>query len=75
MDKNKKSKDSNDLSNTIVIKQKPYYYDRDATDADAQKDFSDMLADLKKINLKLRNELNREKEVKLDIKKDSNKEK
>ena len=73
--KNKKSKDSNDLSNTIVVKQKPYYYDRDTTDADVQKDFSDMLADLKKINLKLKDELNKEKEVKLDIKKDLNKEK
>lgn len=53
----------------IVVKKKPYYYDRDVTDADIQKDFSDMMAGLKKVNMKLKDELNLENPVKLDIKK------
>jgi len=53
--------------NKITVTQKDYYYDREKTDAPAQKAFGDMLADLKQVNMKLQKEIEGEKPIKLDI--------
>jgi hypothetical protein len=54
--------------NKIGAKVLPHYYDREQTDAGVQKDFGDMFADLKQVNLKLKKELQTEKPAKLGLK-------
>lgn len=53
--------------NEIPVKQREYYYDRDVTDKDLQKDFGDMLSDLKGMNDKMKKEADREETPKLNI--------
>lgn len=69
----KENKGSVNDYNKITVKQKDYYYDRETTDLPAQKAFGDMLADLKKVNLKLKKEIEDEKKVKIDIEKSKEK--
>lgn len=54
----------------MSVKKKEYYYDREETDKDLQKDFGDMLFDLKTFNKKLQKELHKEKPAKLEIDKE-----
>jgi len=57
--------------NKISVKQKEYYYDRDETDKGIQKDFGDMMADLKATSMKFKDELNRGKPAKLELSSDA----
>lgn len=66
-EKSKKAKGVVNNYNKIIVKQKPYYYDRETTDAGIQKDFGDMLSGLKTVNMKLTGELKIDKTVKLEI--------
>jgi hypothetical protein len=53
--------------NSIPVKQKEYYYDREETDKDIQKEFGDMLSDLKGMNKKFKKEAEKEVTPKLNI--------
>lgn len=69
MEKDKKEKSKGKLANynKIPVKQRDYYYDRETTDKELQKDFGDMLADLKDMNKKMKREADRKETPKLNI--------
>src|SRR6056297_2796904 len=66
MAKDKKKGKMNDY-NQIPVKQKEYYYDREETDKDIQKDFGDMLSGLKDMNKDLKKRAEKGEKPKLDI--------
>jgi hypothetical protein len=70
----KKGKGKINDYNKTTVKQKEYYYDREETDKNIQKDFGDMMADLKATSLKFKKELKRGKPAKLDLSSDALKE-
>ena len=57
--------------NKISVKQREYYYDREETDKDIQKDFGDMMSGIKATAAKFKKEASVGQPAKLDITKDS----